>query len=72
MMKPLITKCADGSVLVEFIDKDWRFYLSIDKKSSDSSWGFCTREGKSDCGELSPQFLDLFEQQKLTDLKLRD
>jgi hypothetical protein len=71
-MKPIINKCEDGSVLIEFIKKDWRFYLAIEKDLKESSWGFCAREGKlknwSESGDLSESFLKLVTPENLAEI----
>ena len=47
-IKPSIHKADDGSILIEWITKDVRFYLSIDKDANESSWGFLSRCGMGD------------------------
>ncbi len=38
--KPHIVKCEDGSILCEWIDKNWRMGISIEPTLEDSSWYF--------------------------------
>lgn len=43
-MKPWIHKCEDGSTLIEWIAKDMRFGISIEKDLKESSWYFVARK----------------------------
>ena len=43
-MKPMIHKCEDGSTLFEWIAKDMRFGISIEKDLKESSWYFVAKK----------------------------
>jgi hypothetical protein len=64
-IKPLIHKADDGSVLIEWITRDVRFYLSIDKDPNDSSWGFLSRYGFQCWGPLPIELIDLIKWDRL-------
>lgn len=63
MNKPCIVKVEDGSTLIEFIDKNWRFGIVIDKNLKDSSWHLVFKKEKLKeegyCGELSEEMYTL-------------
>lgn len=67
MAKPCVVKCEDGSTLIEFIDKDWRFGIVIDKNRKESSWYFVDKDRlnpedfENNCGHLSEDFLKLLK-----------
>lgn len=39
-MNPHITNCDDESIVIEWITKDWRFWIALEKDQKKSSWGF--------------------------------
>ena len=41
---PYIHRCEDGSTLIEWAKKSWRFYVSFEPKLAESSWGFLRME----------------------------
>jgi len=64
-LKPLISRCSDGSILLEWIKKDWRFGISIEKDPAESSWYLVTRKGKlDDSGLLSEEFSNLIKREE--------
>lgn len=70
-MKPVVKKCEDGSILIEFIDRKWRFYICLEEKLEESSWGLIINGNKlklenlSVGGELSREFINLIDTNKL-------
>jgi hypothetical protein len=64
-IKPLIHVAEDGSVLIEWITRDVRFYLTIEKDINESSWGFLSRYGFMSSGELPKELIDLIKWNKL-------
>jgi hypothetical protein len=62
-MKPCVVKCEDGSTLIEFISKEWRFGICIEKERKESSWYLVTKKGKLDeCDYLSKEFLSIIKE----------
>jgi hypothetical protein len=60
--KPLVHRCEDGSILFEWLEREWRFVISIEKYFSESSWYLVTRKGKLDAyGYLSEDFLKIIK-----------
>ena len=43
---PLVTRCEDGSILLEWLFKDWRIGISIEKNRAESSWYIVARKDK--------------------------
>jgi hypothetical protein len=42
-MKPLVHKQQDGSMLIEWISKDCRFGLCLEKNKEENSWYYISR-----------------------------
>lgn len=40
MSNPHITKCEDGSILIEWVFKNARFYFALEYNAAESSWGY--------------------------------
>ena len=58
LMNLSVCECEDGSTLFEWIAKDCRFGISLEKELSESSWYFLTKDFKySECGILSEKAL---------------
>lgn len=58
MSQPHITKCEDGSILLEWIlGTDARFYISIEPNLGESSWGYVTKMSTV-CDDLPAAFFD--------------
>ena len=57
--KPKAIKCADGSILIEWITKNCRFGISLEKEPSESSWYFVSKCHKSlgDYGYLPKELI---------------
>ena len=51
-MKPSVYHCEDGSILIEWIDKDKRFFISFEQDPAESSWGFVSKAGDFEGGHL--------------------
>lgn len=68
-MKPCVVKCEDGSTLIEFIDKEWRFGIVIEKNRKESSWHLVDKKRmtnedfENNCGNLSEEFLNLLKEE---------
>jgi hypothetical protein len=66
-MKPLYHKSDDGSILFEWIEKNHRFGISIEKDIKESSWyfigrsGFFRHAGLMEGGVLPDEFLSLLK-----------
>jgi hypothetical protein len=58
-MKPSVHIGTDGALLVEWITKDCRFYLAIEKDLKGSSWGYLSKCKKQlhEFGELPEELL---------------
>lgn len=56
-MEPFVTYCADDSLLIEWIDSDCRFGISIEPNLKESSWYFVTKD-YCDCGTLPPAMIE--------------
>ena len=61
-MKPHIIKCKDESILIEWIDKNQRFGISLEKDRKESSWYFVSKDGTTEGGELPEELLNLFRE----------
>jgi hypothetical protein len=65
-MKPIVKKINDGSTLIEWISKEWRFGIVIEADKTESSWHLVTKDDKIDgCGTLSEEFLNLLNYERL-------
>lgn len=53
-MKPSVYHDKDGSTLIEWISKDFRFGISIEPNPQESSWWFVTKD-YGDCGKLTEE-----------------
>lgn len=67
-IKPLVNILDSGEILIEWIAKDMRFNLSLERDPRDSCWVFVSRYGLSECGVLPKELLQLQE----NSLKLKD
>ena len=71
-MKPYVLKSEDGSITVEWIHKDCRFAINIEKDPKESSWYFVAKEPKSwkersfimEGDLLPPDVLELFKKEE--------
>ena len=67
MTKPYVTKCPDGSILIEFVNKDWRFGISLEKDRKESSWylvdkkRMTNKDFEENMGTLPEEFLNLLK-----------
>lgn len=60
-MKPHIAHVDDGSILFEWIAKDRRFGIVIDKNNiKESSWFYVNKDGTNECGDLPEELLSYF------------
>jgi hypothetical protein len=62
-MKPMINKFEDGSLLIEWITKNERFYISIESNPKESSWGFIAKKRfgspmLAKCGDLPKELIE--------------
>jgi hypothetical protein len=68
-MKPLIAKCEDGSTLFEWIDKDMRFGIALEKDLKESCWYFIAKETSNrpmmnECGDLPEELIRIIKESK--------
>jgi hypothetical protein len=63
MIKPHITECEDGSIVIEWIKKDKRFGIAIEHKPEQSSWFYASKGNKPEDWESACNILsgDLVE-----------
>lgn len=60
-MKPHIVKGEDGSILIEWISKEYRFGIALEKNKKESSWYFAAKDGTVEGSEFSEELLNLFK-----------
>lgn len=60
-MKPHIVKGEDGSILIEWISKEYRFGITLEKNKKESSWFFVAKDGTMEGSELPEELLNLFK-----------
>jgi hypothetical protein len=63
---PRLVKCDDGSTLCEWITKNWRFGISIEKNIEESNWYFVYKDPMiGECGTLPKRLIETIKQHPL-------
>jgi len=59
-MNPQVFHPEDGSTLIEWVSKDYRFGISFEEILGESGWFFVVKGGESWSGPLPKELLDLW------------
>ena len=60
-LSPQVFHCEDGSTLIEWVDKNYRFGISIENNLTDSGWWFAIKSGYGCSGVLPKELLNIIE-----------